>query len=78
MGTPFPLGIARVAQERADFVAQAWGINGCASVISAILATILAAHVGFTGVVMIAALLYLATPFLLRGEGGAEMDPPPQ
>ncbi len=67
MGMPFPLGIARVAQQSADFVPWAWGINGCASVISAILATILAIHVGFTGVVVIAALLYLATPFLLRG-----------
>ncbi|MEM8590191.1 MAG: SAM-dependent methyltransferase [Pseudomonadota bacterium] len=73
MGMPFPLGIARVAKESADFVPWAWGINGCASVISAILATILAIHIGFTGVVMIAALLYLATPFLLRGSG-AEMD----
>jgi len=71
MGMPFPLGIARVARESADFVPWAWGINGCASVISAILATILALHIGFTGVVVIAALLYLATPFLLRGGGPA-------
>ena len=73
MGMPFPLGIARVAKESADFVPWAWGINGCASVISAILATILAIPIGFTGVVMIAVLLYLATPFLLRG-GGAGLS----
>ncbi|RWO18855.1 hypothetical protein, partial [Mesorhizobium sp.] len=43
----------------------AWGINGCASVLSAILATLLAMHVGFSGVVMIAVVLYLVAPALL-------------
>ena len=66
MGMPFPLGIARIGRENADLVPWAWGINGCASVIAAILATLIAIHVGFAAVVMIAIVLYLTTPLLLR------------
>jgi hypothetical protein len=39
-------------------VPWAWGINGCASVIAAVLATLLAVHFGFTAVVALAATLY--------------------
>lgn len=66
MGIPFPLGISRVATASADLVPWAWGINGCASVVSAILATILAIHFGFSAVVLIAVALYAITPILLR------------
>lgn len=67
MGMPFPLGIARTAEIDADLVPWAWGINGCASVISAILATLLAIHIGFTAVVLIAVALYLAIPLFRFG-----------
>jgi len=43
------------------------GINGCASVLSAILAALLAMYVGFTGVVTIATILNLVAPALLAG-----------
>jgi len=66
MGMPFPLGLARVAAVRPRLVPWAWGVNGCASVVSALLATILAVHLGFTIVVMVAAGLYLAAAFTLR------------
>lgn len=66
MGMPFPLGIARVARESPDLVPWAWGINGCASVMSAILATFLAMHLGFSAVVGIAVAFYLAAPLALR------------
>jgi hypothetical protein len=66
MGMPFPLGIAHVARENADLVPWAWGINGCASVVAAILATLLAIHWGFTAVMLIAVALYLVTPFALQ------------
>jgi hypothetical protein len=56
MGMPFPLGLARVDDAR--LIAWAWGINGCASVTAAVLATLLAIHLGFTAVVLIALLLY--------------------
>jgi L-cystine uptake protein TcyP (sodium:dicarboxylate symporter family) len=36
----------------------AWGINGCASVISAILATLIAMQFGFTVLVFLAIALY--------------------
>ena len=62
MGMPFPLGIVRVARDGGNLVPWAWGINGCASVVAAILATLLAIHLGFTAVVLIAVALYLAAP----------------
>ena len=74
MGMPFPLGLARVAARSPDLVPWAWGINGCASVLSAILAAILAVHLGFTAVVAIAVVLYLAAPLALRA---AEPAPAP-
>jgi hypothetical protein len=66
MGMPFPLGIARVARVSADLIPWAWGINGCASVIAAILATLLAIHIGFTAVVAIAVMLYFAAALVLQ------------
>ena len=59
MGMPFPLGLARVGAERPALVPWAWGINGCASVLSAVMATLLAIQFGFTVVVLAALLLYL-------------------
>ena len=64
MGMPFPLGLRCVAQQAPDFVPWAWGINGFASVVSAVLATLLAIHFGFTAVVVIATLLYVAAAAL--------------
>lgn len=58
MGMPFPLGLARTAGRAPALVPWAWGVNGCASVVAAILATMLAIHFGFTVVVVLAVLLY--------------------
>ncbi len=58
MGMPFPLGLTRVTRSAPDFVPWAWGINGCASVIAASLASLLAMHIGFTAVVGVALVLY--------------------
>ena len=55
MGMPFPLGLQRVANIAPDFIAWAWGLNGFASVVSAVLATLLAIEFGFT-IVIVAAL----------------------
>ena len=41
MGMPFPLALARLKASAPHLVPWAWGINGCASVLSAILATML-------------------------------------
>jgi hypothetical protein len=60
MGIPFPMGLTQVARQMPQLVPWAWGVNGCASLISAILATLLAIHFGFNWVVLIAIALYLA------------------
>ncbi len=59
MGIPFPAGLNTLNKYADQYVPWAWGINGCASVISAALATLLAIHFGFTTVILIAVLLYL-------------------
>ena len=58
MGMPFPLGLQRLAERAPDFIPWAWGINGFASVISAVLATLLAIEFGFTIVIFLSLLLY--------------------
>jgi hypothetical protein len=58
MGMPFPLGLARIGAADAALTPWAWGVNGCASVVAAIVATLLAVHFGFTVVVLLAVLLY--------------------
>ncbi|HVS62663.1 MAG TPA: SAM-dependent methyltransferase [Thermoanaerobaculia bacterium] len=67
MGMPFPLGLARAGARNPDWVPWAWGVNGAASVLSAVLAALLAMHLGFSAVLGIAALLYLAVAALLSG-----------
>ncbi len=59
MGMPFPLGLAAVQQSQPGLLPWAWGINGCASVLSAILAIILAIEIGFNGVMLCAVILYV-------------------
>ena len=59
MGMPFPLGMARLQQNSPDLIPWAWGINGCASVLSAILAVLLAIETGFNGVMLSAVVLYI-------------------
>jgi len=58
MGMPFPLGLKRVAEIAPDFIPWAWGINGYASVISAVLATLLAIEFGFSFVILLALVIY--------------------
>jgi hypothetical protein len=72
MGLPFPLGLGRVSEGAPGLVPWVWGINGCASVVAAVLASLLAIHVGFTTVLALALSLYTATPLLLgRGPPAA-------
>jgi hypothetical protein len=58
MGMPFPLGLAGTRHNNPQLMPWAWGINGCASVLSAILAILLAIEIGFSGVMLRATLLY--------------------
>ena len=59
MGMPFPLGLAAIGVGPARLTPWAWGINGCASVISAVLATLLAIHFGFDFVILAALACYV-------------------
>lgn len=54
MGMPFPLGLRQLSIGAPSFIPWAWGINGCASVVSAVMATLLAIDIGFVAVVLCA------------------------
>ena len=58
MGMPFPLALTGVDATAPDLIPWAWAVNGCASVIAAVLAAILAIHMGFNAVVLTALMLY--------------------
>ncbi len=59
MGMPFPLGLLQLAKRMPDFIPWVWGINGCASVLSAILAALLAVHIGLQALILCAVGLYV-------------------
>jgi len=56
--------MASLSQYRHSLIPWPWGINGCASVISAVLATLLAIHLGFTIVIILAIFLYISIMFV--------------
>ena len=61
MGMPFPLGLEALRRQSPEMIPWAWGVNGCASVVSPVLAMLMAIHLGFTAVILIALVLYGAT-----------------
>ena len=63
MGIPFAMGLSQLGKYDEAMIAWAWGINGCASVISAIAATLISISFGFSTVMMLALLFYLTTLF---------------
>ena len=67
MGMPFPLGLRRLSSSNSELIPWAWAINGCASVVSAVLAVVLAMHLGFSAVILIAAVLYLVAATIGKG-----------
>ncbi len=58
MGMPFPLGLRMLSERNESQVPWAWGINGLFSVISVVLATIIAIEMGFVWVMIFAAGAY--------------------
>jgi hypothetical protein len=66
MGMPFPLGLSRVRSKAPALVPWAWGVNGCASVLSVILATLLAMELGFSAVILTAAVLYAGAAMIFH------------
>ena len=66
MGMPFPLGLSRMGSGARTLVPWAWGVNGCASVLGAMLASLIAMTLGFSSVVLAASLLYAAAAAISR------------
>ncbi len=64
MGMPFPSALSSLDKYDSRFIPWVWGVNGCASVISAVLASLLAIHFGFSTVIIVAVLLYICILFL--------------
>jgi hypothetical protein len=71
MGMPFPLALAQLKEGDPDLVPWAWAVNGCASVLAAILATLLAISLGTTVVMLAAVLLYLVAAWVLAARPAA-------
>ena len=65
MGMPFPLGLSLLGDRSQHLIPWAWGVNGCASVLSAVLASLLAIHYGFTVVVVLALIIYGIGAFIM-------------
>ncbi len=59
MGIPFPSGIRIIGILSPNLVPWAWGINGCVSVLSSILSLMIALWLGFSWVLMAAAVSYV-------------------
>ncbi len=68
MGMPFPLALARLPPGGA--APWAWGINGCASVIGSMAATLMAMQYGFNAVLAVAVGLYLLVAVSFPFVGG--------
>lgn len=82
MGIPFPLGLQAAANRSDALLPWAWGINGCASVMGATLATAGSVHLGFSLVVVMALACYgLAAltmrPLAREAERNAKAKPEP-
>ena len=66
MGVPFPTAMTRLADTAEEAIPWAWAINGFASVVGAVLATLLAIHLGFAAVILLAVLIYAVACAALR------------
>ena len=69
LGMPFPLGLAAVSARAEALVPWAWGINGFASVVATLLATLLAIHWGHSLVVVLAVAVYGLAAWQFPREG---------
>jgi len=72
MGMPFPIAMTRLGKNDKQLIPWAWAVNGCASVISAVLAMLLSIHFGFNWLLTVALCLYGVAFFSLpEGAGGS-------
>jgi hypothetical protein len=66
MGMPLPLGLSLLGRRDPDLIPWAWAVNGCCSVVSPILAMLIALSTGFTVVLLCGAGMYLIGAVLIR------------
>ena len=66
MGMPFPLGLQRVADSEPGWIPWCWGVNGFLSVVGAAAAPLIALTIGFRGVLLLAAAVYLLAGWTLK------------
>jgi spermidine synthase len=66
MGMPFPKGMTLLEQRAPALIAWAWGVNGAVSVVASILAALLALSRGFSMVLTVGAICYMAAWILAR------------
>jgi hypothetical protein len=59
LGVPFPTLLARAGEVSAGLVPWAWGVNACATVIGAVLATIVSLELGFNLTWLLAMVMYI-------------------
>ena len=76
MGFPFPLALAALGDRARELIPWAWAINGCASVLAAVIATLLAIQFGFTVVVASALGLYGLAAWIGRRSFAAQGTQP--
>jgi hypothetical protein len=69
MGLPFPLALARLKAAAPALVPWAWGVNGCASVIAALLAGLLAMSLGTRSLMLLGVLAYILAALAYRSVG---------
>jgi len=66
MGFPFPFGLEWLEKAESRLTSWAWAVNGCASVVAAVLAAIISLSAGFSVVLLIGALFYGIAAFAIR------------
>jgi hypothetical protein len=66
MGIPFPMGLTWLEKAGSKLVPWAWAVNGCASVIAAVLAAILVLSASISAVLIIGAIFYGLAALVLK------------
>lgn len=69
MGLPFPLGLAWLERRGPRLIPWAWAVNGCASVVSGVLAAMAALSYGFSAVLLAGAACYGGAWLVMNAEG---------
>ena len=67
LGWPFPAGLRVMARSSPALVPWAWGVNGCASVMGAVLGKMLSISFGFLWTMILACTLYVIAAVTFYG-----------